>query len=85
MKNCKIVIEQIAMDKEDTNGLSVAVKGEEVSGLDKCLLLHALAQSLDMDSADIMLYCLSEMGGVFDNATESVRIPITESLKDLLK
>lgn len=85
MKSCKITIEQIPTEKEDTSGLSVAIKAEGISGLDKCLLLHALAQSLDMDSADIMLYYLSEMGGVFDHSTESVRIPITESLKDLLK
>lgn len=55
---------------EDKEGFIVDCHIEDVSSLDRCILMHYLKNTLHMDDTEWKLYVIGEHGGLFDEISE---------------
>lgn len=55
---------------EGQEGLFVGCHIEDVSTMDRCMLMHSLKKALQMDGITWKLYVIGEHEGLFDEATE---------------
>ena len=55
---------------EDKEGLFVEGHIEDVSPLDKCILMHSLKNALQLDDTEWKLYVIGEHEGLFDDMSE---------------
>ena len=55
---------------EGKEGLFVESHIEDVSSLDRCILMHSLKKALQMDDMEWKLYVLGEHEGLFDEMSE---------------
>ena len=54
----------------DKEGLFVESHIEDVSSLDRCILMHSLKKVLQMDDITWKLYVVGELEGLFDDMSE---------------
>ena len=54
----------------DKEGLIVDCHTEDVSSLDRCILMHSLKNVLQMDDTEWKLYVIGEHEGLFDEMSE---------------
>ena len=54
----------------DKEGLIVDCHIEDVSSLDRCILMHSLKNALQMDDTEWKLYVIGEHEGLFEEISE---------------
>lgn len=78
MDKCKIRIEAAHTDEKDVVGLCVKMDVRNASMQDKFAILHTLANALDLDPTDLMVYCMTEQLGMYEG--KRISMPLMEDL-----
>ena len=72
MKTCNILIQKIEAPTPDAMGLSVQTEIEGCSFLERLVLVHALAEALELNSDDIMMVAICNSIGLFKGDSTTV-------------
>ena len=75
MKSCDIHIKTIDPGELGDVGLACSVKLEEADIADKLMLMHAMANILHLDPADILLFAKTEIDRAFDEGSTTITVP----------
>ena len=77
-----------AVNEDDSTALHTDCCLSDVSFIDRMQLMHAASRVLQLDSYDLKIWLLSEMLGVFGQATEETVLrneSVTVNMQELLK
>ena len=77
-----------AVDMDDRTALRTDCCLSDVSFIDRMQLMHAASRALQLDSHDLKVWLLSEMLGVFGQATEETVLrneSVAVNMQELLK